>query len=250
MLLLLDVGNSRLKWALVRANQWIAHGAVAKQDIGTLALTQWQTLPRPQYALGVNVAGEAVRVRVEAQLARWRVQPYWLAAGEHECGLHNQYQPPGQLGSDRWAALIAGWERCRASCLVVNAGTALTVDALQAQGGEGLFRGGLIVPGLRIMRQALADHTAALKLTPGEFRDFPTSTADAVWTGTIRAACGAIEGSRASLAAALDTSDPVPVLLTGGAAAELAPHLNEPVTVVDNLVLEGVLAIAAAHSLA
>src|SRR5438552_6180760 len=159
MLLLLDIGNSRLKWALVRANQWIAHGAVAKQDIGTLALTQWQSLPRPQYALGVNVAGEPVRVRVEAQLARWRVQPYWLVATEQECGVRNGYEKPTQLGSDRWVGLIAAWQRTRAPCLVVNAGTALTIDVLDAESEEGVFRGGIIVPGLRIMRQALADHT-------------------------------------------------------------------------------------------
>jgi len=250
MLLLLDVGNSRLKWGLVRTNHWIAHGAVAKQDIGTLALTQWQNLPRPQYALGVNVAGEAVRVRVEAQLARWRVQPYWLVATEFECGVHNYYHVPAQLGGDRWAGLLAAWQRVQEPCLVVNAGTALTIDVLDAHEGEGRFRGGLIVPGLRIMRQALADYTAALKMAPGEYEVFPTSTANAMWTGAIRAACGAIERSRASLVEATKSTGPVPIILTGGSAIELVPYLSAPLTVVDNLVLEGVLAIAMAHSLA
>jgi type III pantothenate kinase len=250
MLLLLDVGNSRLKWALVRNNLWTASGAVAKQDIGTLALTQWQSLPRPQYALGVNVAGEAVRVRVEAQLARWKITPYWLGASDYACGVHNVYEKSSQLGADRWAALIAGWQRIRGHCLVVNAGTALTVDALEARQGEGVFRGGLIVPGVRVMRQALADYTAGLRIAPGEFEAFPTSTANAMWTGAIRAACGAIEEMRGTLAQATQGFDRPPVLLTGGSAIELAPYLNEPLTVVDNLVLEGVLAIAAAHSLA
>lgn len=248
MLLLLDVGNSRLKWALVRANQWIAHGAVAKQDIGTLALTQWQNLPRPQYALGVNVAGEAVRVRVEAQLARWRVQPYWLTATDFECGVRNGYRHPGQLGPDRWMGLLAAWQRMHQPCLVINAGTALTIDVLDAEADVGVFRGGLILPGLRLMRQALADYTAGLKIAPGEFEAFPTSTANAMWTGAIRAARGAIDQTRAELAAA--TGAPIPLLMSGGAAMELLSHLSEPLTVADNLVLEGVLAVAAAHALA
>ena len=122
--------------------------------------------------------------------------------------------------------------------MVVNAGTAVTVDALDE---EGVFRGGLILPGMRLMLQALAENTAALKSVRGDFRAFPDNTADALTTGAVQAICGAVEQMRRQI----DTNPAqVRVYLAGGAAVELAPHLSPPVEVVDNLVLEGVLALA------
>ena len=120
--------------------------------------------------VGVNVAGEAARVRVEAQLARWRVTPEWLTASAAACGVTNRYARPAQLGADRWASLVAAWRRSTATdlfppaCVVVNAGTAVTIDALDA---DGVFRGGLILPGMRLMLQALAENTAGLKIRAG-----------------------------------------------------------------------------------
>src|SRR6266699_7071451 len=130
MLLLLDSGHSRLTWGLASEHGWAAQGAVRNQEIGTLALRDWQNLPRPARVVGVNVAGEATRVRVEAQLVRWRTTPEWLIAGEAAEGVYNRYARPSQLGADRWAALIAARRRLAnelfpASCVVVNAGTAV-----------------------------------------------------------------------------------------------------------------------------
>ena len=160
------------------------------------------------------------------------------------CGVTNDYARPSQLGADRWASLIAAWQRSNTTelfppaCVVVNAGTAVTIDVLDAQG---VFRGGLILPGVRLMLQTLAENTAALKSAPGEFRDFPDNTADALHSGAMQAICGAVEQMRRQI----DTNPAqVRVYLAGGAAMELAPHLNPPIEVVDNLVLEGVLALA------
>ncbi|HVO90289.1 MAG TPA: type III pantothenate kinase [Casimicrobiaceae bacterium] len=243
-ILVIDIGNSRMKWGLHGPRGWMAQGVVLNQDIGTLALRDWQNLPRPVRAVGVNVAGEAARVRVEGQLSRWRVPVEWLFASAQAGGVVNRYAKPSQLGPDRWAAMIAARRRVLSGeqypppCVVVNAGTAVTVDALDA---DGVFLGGIILPGLRLMLQALADHTASLKVPPGDFRDFPTSTADALYTGVLNAACGAVELMRLRLHRD-DTS--VKCYLAGGAAHELAPHLAGPLEVVDNLVLEGVLLLA------
>ena len=153
---------------------------------------------------------------------------------------------PAQLGADRWASLCAARRRSLAddlfppACVVVNAGTAVTVDALDA---DGVFRGGLILPGLRLMLRALAENTAALKVTPGEMRPFPDNTADALYSGAMSAVCGAIESMRRRVD---PRAEQVRCYLAGGSAAEIAPHLNAPVEVVDNLVLEGVLALAGA----
>lgn len=243
MILVLDCGNSRLKWGLAGPQGWVSHGNVANQEIGTLALRGWQNLPRPARVVGVNVAGEATRVRVEAQLVRWRTAPEWLIASEQAGGVYNRYARPSQLGPDRWAALIAARQRVAGelfpvSCVVVNAGTAVTVDALDS---TGVFRGGIILPGLNLMLHVLASNTAALRTPPGRFHDFPINTADALASGALQAVCGAIEQMRRHL----DEDGPLPkAYLSGGAAADVAPHLTAPVEVVDNLVLEGVLALA------
>jgi type III pantothenate kinase len=238
MILLLDVGNTRLKWALSGARGWIAQGVLSNQEIGTLALKQWQNIPRPLRVVGVNVAGEAVRVRVEGQLARWRLWPQWLKPAAAGSGITNAYDEAAQLGPDRWAALVAARKLVPGDCVVVNAGTALTVDALDAQN---VFRGGFILPGLAMMRQALAANTARLQVTGGLYRDFPTNTADAIMSGSIQAACGAILRLRALLATG---PEPVTVVVSGGAAGEILPRLEGPVIHREHLVLEGVEAIA------
>jgi type III pantothenate kinase len=242
--LVIDVGNSRMKWGLFSRRGWLAQGAVDNADIGTLALRDWQNLPRPVRAVGVNVAGEAARVRVEGQLNRWRLPVEWLVATTAAAGVQNRYDRPSQLGPDRWASLVAARRRVLmagpAPCVVVNAGTAVTVDALDA---DGTFRGGFILPGMRLMLRALAENTAALKVAPGGYQDFPTSTPDALYSGSLQAVCGAIELMRLRLTqGTLEAT----VYLSGGAAAEVATHLAPPVEVVDNLVLEGVLVLAEA----
>jgi type III pantothenate kinase len=242
--LVVDVGNSRMKWALVDARGALAQGVVPNVEIGSLAVRDWQNLPRPASAVGVNVAGEAARVRVEGQLTRWRLGMRWLAASPSACGVVNRYSPPSQLGPDRWAAVVAARLRALETdpqpqpVVVVNAGTAVTVDTLDA---DGTFRGGLILPNMRLMLRALADNTAALKVPPGAYAEFPTNTADALYTGALQAVCGAIELARARLST---QGTPVRCYLAGGAAPEIAPHLAAPVELVDNLVLEGVLALA------
>ena len=244
-ILVIDVGNSRLKWAMRGPQGWTARGAVANQDIGSLAVRDWQTLERPVRAVGVNVAGEAARVRVEGQLARWRLPIEWLAAGAQAGGVTNGYRTPSQLGADRWVSLVAARRRAVAAneaapqaCVVVSAGTAVTVDALDASGA---FLGGLILPGVQLMLRVLADNTAALRTPPGAFQEFPTTTPDAVYSGAMQAVCGAIEQLRQRLRG---DAAAITCYVSGGNAQDIAPRLAPPVEVVDNLVLEGVLVLA------
>lgn len=244
MILLIDSGNSRMKWGLVGPRGWVGQGVVSNTELATLALRDWQNLPRPARAIGVNVAGEAARVRVEGQLARWRLPIQWLSASGEASGVVNRYENPSQLGADRWAALVAARRRAIESdvfpppCVVINAGTAVTVDAMDS---DGVFHGGVILPGLQLMLQSLAERTSALKVAPGEFRDFPTNTADAIYSGVMQSICGAIELMRAKLGG---NEVSVKCYIAGGAAREIAPYLAAPVEVVDNLVLEGVLVLA------
>lgn len=242
-LLALDVGNTRLKWALYAGGVMRDHGALILEEISTLNDTQWKTFPPPDRIIGSNVAGEAVRHRVEDQLARWLVDPDWIVSHAAECGVVNGYDRPSLLGPDRWAALIAARRRIPdAPVLVITVGTAVTIDALDA---SGTFVGGLIVPGFGLMLDALEAGTAGLRVPSGDFQTFPTNTSNALMSGGVHALAGAAERMARLLS---DQTGRTPrVLLAGGAAPKLAPHLQFPYAMVDNLVLEGLARIAEAR---
>ncbi|MDR0247447.1 MAG: type III pantothenate kinase [Burkholderiales bacterium] len=251
-ILVIDAGNARLKWAVADRYGWSASGSISNSNIGVLALTHWQNIVQPMRAIGVNVAGKAMQHKIEMQMVRWRIRVEWLAPQTEAAGVKNSYADPSQLGADRWAALAAARWRQRHTadtspkpCLVVGLGTAATVDALAA---DGTFLGGLILPGFALMRNSLASNTAGLplKTAKGAYADFPTSTENAIFSGAVQAIRGAIAEMRTLLAAHHGIA-PSNVMLfaAGGDASAFLPHLTEPLTIVDNLVLEGVLALAA-----
>lgn len=240
LVLALDVGNTRLKWAAFVRGILREHGALLLEEISTLNATQWKMLPPPERMIGSNVAGDAVRHRVEDQLARWKLEPEWIVAQAAQCGVVNGYDRPGLLGPDRWAALIAARRRFpEGPSLVITVGTAVTIDALDE---KGTFLGGLIVPGFGLMLDALEAGTAGLRVPSGDFQPFPTNTSNALMSGGVHALAGAAERMTRLLT---DRTRRVPrVLLAGGAAPKLAPHLQFGYTMVDNLVLEGLSCIA------
>ena len=255
--LAIDIGNTRLKWALYAAArpgaELLQQGAVFLETIDELAETQWQTLPPPQAMLGAVVAGDAVRRRVEEQMELWDFEPRWVVPSAREAGIENGYDHPNRLGADRWVALAGARSRVLEGvaaggalrpALVVMVGTAATVDALDAQGR---FIGGLILPGFGLMLRALEMGTAGLKVPTGEVVDFPTNTSDALMSGGANALAGAIERQYRRL---LQRTGQEPLLLmTGGAAVKLAPITDLPFEMVDTLIFEGLL-LMQSHRLA
>lgn len=229
-MLLIDSGNSRIKWALVEDENWLRQGETG--HAGGVALQQaFSDLPPPRKIVVSNVAGDEAEQRIRAACENWPYPARFIVATAAQCGVRNRYERPAQLGSDRWAALIAAWHRERAACLVVNCGTATTVDALSAQGE---FIGGLILPGVGMMLRSLAEETARLAPSPGAWREFPRNTADAVYSGAIQATAGAVRQQYALLGA-----EGARCLLSGGAADSVQPHLGLPLERVENLVLRG-----------
>jgi len=232
--LLLDVGNSRIKWAQLEGERWARQGVV---EAGSWPVLQqdFSALPPPRKILVSNVAGVAAAQQVIAACAAWPCAVEFVAAKEEQCGVRNFYQQPAQLGSDRWAALIAAWHQVHAACLVVNCGTATTVDALS---DEGVFLGGLILPGVDMMRRSLVTGTAGLVVAEGGWFAFPRNTADAIASGAIQATVGAIRQQFDLLG-----KDGVLCVLSGGAAGSVQPHLKLPLLRMDNLVLQGLQVI-------
>lgn len=238
--LALDAGNTRIKWGLNVGGHWVARGATPVKEAHKLG-RDWPALPPGTIAKGSNVAGITVELALFDAVANYDIDLTLVASLPSQLGVTNGYRDPGQLGTDRWAALVAAHHLAGGHKLVVNAGTALTVDALR---GDGHFLGGIIVPGPALMRSSLTGGTAGLKLTEGAFDRFPRSTPDAITTGAVQAAVGAIERMAAAMAEA--GAAPERVVLSGGAASTLEPHLSRPATLNDNLVLDGVALIARA----
>lgn len=238
VVLAIDAGNTRIKWGVHDARAWKITGALPTVESGRLG-DDWASLARIDRAIACNVAGADVERNLVAACARHRLSLALIVSRAEQLGVVNGYRDPRQLGADRWAALVAAHAMGAGHKLVVTAGTALTIDAL---GADGRFAGGLIVPGPALMRRALGGGTAGLRDTEGAFDEFPATTPDAIATGALQACVGAIVRMRDAMAAR--GMAPERVLLSGGAAGEIAPRLPMPFAIHDNLVLDGLARIA------
>lgn len=238
--LLVDAGNTRIKWGLHDGRALVRTGAVDTAKARALS-EAWGASGGARRAIASNVAGEAVEAHLEGACDALGIALRIVRSEPERLGVVNGYRDPSQLGSDRWAALIAAHHGGPGHKLVVNAGTALTIDAL-AEGGR--FLGGLIVPGPALMRRSLDRGTAGLRLTEGAFHDLPESTPDAITTGAIQACAGAIARMRDAMEK--HGMAPRKLVLSGGAHAELVEHLPIAPTIRENLVLEGLALIARA----
>ncbi|HRH81325.1 MAG TPA: type III pantothenate kinase [Thiobacillaceae bacterium] len=242
MILLVDAGNTRLKWAAWRDGRCRDRGAVPVGEAGGQA-ARWAGLA-PRW-VGVScVAGDDIRAVLEHTLHGLGVPVFWLVSRAAGFGIRNGYARPEQLGSDRFATLIACQRLGLTPCVVAGIGTAVTVDALT---GEGEFLGGLILPGLGLMRAALRGGTAGVRTAAdgmaGVTADFPTATDSGVETGIRLAVAGAVREMHHRLGARLGR--PAGVVLTGGDAALLAGDIGISAQVRDDLVLEGLRWVAA-----
>lgn len=232
-ILALDAGNTRIKWGVHDGRGWRARGAIATSDAASLrqALRSAGAFER---AIACNVAGEEVRARIEEAC-----KASFVVAAAEQLGVRNRYSDPAQLGPDRWTALLAAHHGEKGHKLVVNVGTALTIDALTASGE---FLGGLIVPGPALMRRSLDRGTAGLRLTEGAFQALPRSTPDAITSGALQACAGAI--ARLGTAMASHGAAPDRIILSGGAARQIEAMLPYAHTYRENLVLEGLVLAA------
>jgi type III pantothenate kinase len=223
----------------------LANGVEFLEQIDRLAESAWLKLPEPARMLGCIVAAQAVKHRVEEQMEMWNVEPRWVVASEAEAGLANGYDYPARLGADRWVAMIGARHHMLQRGLVrplmlVMVGTAVTVEAIDE---HGRFLGGLILPGHGIMLRALESGTAGLHVPTGDVKHFPTNTSDALTSGGSFAIAGACERMYQHLKAHCG-AEPL-CLMTGGAGWKMLPSMGRPYELVDNLIFDGLLVIAA-----
>lgn len=226
MKLLVDIGNSRIKWARETAAGLGHHGDALRQGPGFGALLDryWQDMQAPEQILVSNVAGSKVADELASwTMARWECAPSYATVSRSACGVTNAYRDPAQLGIDRWLAMIAAWQKYREPVCIIDCGTALTVDAVDV---EGRHLGGLIIPGLALMQESLSSRAPGIRSAgrPSTFSGLADNTADAVNSGCVTAIVAAIERITAMVR---EQSGPgVPCLLTGGDAGHLLPHIS------------------------
>ncbi len=266
--LALDVGNTRLKWALYAHARpgaaMLAQGAEFLENIDKLAEGTWSGIDQPAAMLGCVVAGDAIKRRVEAQMEeRWgngdvysegSFRPRWVVASSVEAELTNGYDHPARLGADRWVAMIGAWHSMRARqaagapsrpLVVVMVGTAVTVEAIDAQAK---FLGGFILPGHGIMLRALESGTAGLHVPTGEVTEFPTNTSDALTSGGTYAIAGAVRRMHHHLH---QRTGQLPwVVMTGGAGWKMRPSMGMEVELLESLIFDGLLEVALRRGLA
>lgn len=236
MHLLVDIGNSRLKWAVSLDNQFYPGGAAFHAGLEKNLPALWACLPA---IASVNIA--CVGSKAALATVRAAARSLWPQAVVNEArtqaeafGVRNGYDQPSFLGVDRWLALIAVRRLYPGRVTVVDCGTAITVDLIDERGHH---EGGYISPGLDLMRRALASGTEALPLGRKNYPpDFGRSTQAGIYNGTLASAAGMITYivNRQTRAGA--------IVMTGGDAAAVADRLNLPVVVDADLVLKGLAA--------
>lgn len=237
-ILLLDIGNSRLKWALWDGRRLKAGAAIEHGGRPANALPALETPPRSVWISNVTGAAQEPAL-MRAVRKAWKLEPNFARSEVRRLGLKNSYREPQRLGIDRWLALLAGWTLAQGAVAVADAGTALTVDCADAQGRH---LGGFIAPGL----------LTAQKATLGSTR-FATRTLDARYRGGLgrdTEACvrqGAFLGCLGAIDRASAVAGPqARRFITGGDAKRLLPHLEGHWEYRPLLVFEGLLALAQA----
>lgn len=235
--LLLDVGNSRLKWATAKAGRIGDSGAVA-HDGDPAALIAGLPVEAIDAVWVAHVTGLAHEEALSAALfQRYAQRPNFARSSPRWRELRNAYAEPERLGVDRWLVMIAAWTQGQGAACIVDAGTALTIDNIDA---GGLHQGGIIAAGLRTQQRAVLGHTrfATRDMTAPYSGGLGFETEACVRQGAMLACLGAID--RAAAAAGSSARR----LMTGGDAALLLPYLGTGWEHRPNLVLEGLLAVA------
>lgn len=243
MNLLIDMGNTRLKWGGAKAGQFITGQSLANVRLNRQALVDlWQGIARPR-----RIAISCVSASQLLELVQWVAVELWPDADivlvkpqAQAFGVTNAYQQPGKLGVDRWLSLVAVWQQYQSPACIVDCGTAITVDLIDA---DGRHQGGLISPGLTLMKKSLGQGTEALRFSETVYAvGLSDNTEAAIYSGTLMAAVGMIEHVLAKQPPNLR------LILTGGDAELIAGQLGIPSTVDPDLVLRGLLCVLEGHT--
>ena len=247
MMLLVDAGNTALKWGLYEAGEFIAVDRMVHRDCNlTEKLTRyWTSLQSPEEVFIANVAGERLADTLSAWIQQqWSLIPRFASTTDTACGVTNAYSVAADLGVDRWAALIGAHHHIRGAVCIVDCGTAITVDVLAANGHH---LGGLILPGVELLKQVVQQDTAGVKpVTEMQVANLlANKTGEGVHSGAVYMAVAAIDRIINDIVATLDQD--IELVITGGDADTMLPLLARSAHHDSALVLKGLAILAGEH---
>jgi type III pantothenate kinase len=238
MKLLVDIGNTRLKSALLDGERWQSIEAVPGAEVdGAL----WKNIHNVDAAWIASVASADVTERTSAHIRdRFGVAAHIVRSSAESCGVRNAYADPEKLGVDRFLSLIAVHAQQKGAAVIASCGTALTLDALR---DDGQHLGGLIAPSPALMQQALRAGAARLReIGDAAVVEIADNTDAAVASGTWLSAAALTERFIAKVAVSIGTS--LRLIVTGGGADKLAALLDGPHEIETDLVLRGLARLA------
>jgi type III pantothenate kinase len=234
MNLLVDIGNTRLKWVILQDGGLVTGRTLVNQQITRHALIEVWNMPASPERLAIACVSATPLLEMVLAVAfeLWpAIKISHVKSQAHAFGVHNAYQQPEKLGVDRWLALVAVRNYYQLPACIVDCGTAITVDLIDA---DGKHQGGLISPGLTLMKKSLATGTEALQFHETSYEFGPANfTEAAIYSGTLAAAAGLIEHVLTKQSSAMQ------LILTGGDAEIIATQLAIKPIVDTDLVLRG-----------
>jgi len=239
MILLVDIGNSQIKWTTIQSKVLAdsQHFSRPKTGIKAALNKAWKSLEDIEAVFVSNVAGDKIAAQLTEWIDKqWKLTPVFVQSEKRRFGVTNAYEQPETLGVDRWLAIVAGRQHARQVTCIIDCGTAITVDIVTEKGQH---QGGLIVPGLSLMKQMLTDNTDALNnvAQESEFNLLATNTHSAIQAGTLYMVTATLENLINDLQQ--NFTDEIRFLITGGDAEELIPLLPQPLIHEPDLVLKG-----------
>lgn len=240
MNLLVDSGNTFIKWQLLAgdAASKVA-GKCLTEDVLTLA-RHWENIAAPDRVVISNVSGKKIGSELCLSVAElWGLEVEFVSSESNCCGLVNSYHQPEQLGVDRWMAMVGAYSIKHRLTVVIDCGTAVTVDLITE---DGVFLGGVILPGLKTALNSLVNETNAVEeKTETEIKwegnVAALSTAGGVQAGVMFGLAGGIERVVAELVSKVDSNPEI--YITGGDAEKILPYLSLDVILQSDLVIQG-----------
>ena len=239
MNLLIDIGNSRIKWATLDDKELSASAFLERKTTGlkTQLNKAWKPLKNIEAVWVSNVAGEKVALQLTDWCEKnWQMTPNFISAEAKRFGVSNAYDKPETLGTDRWLGLVAVRQHLQKACCIIDCGTAITVDILTANGQH---QGGFIMPGLGLMRSTLAAGTDALTENTDDvaFNLLATNTYSAIQAGTLYSISATLENLIRDLQQ--NFNNEIRFIISGGDAAAIQPLLPDDVELDSDIVLKG-----------
>ena len=238
-MLTIDIGNSRIKWVQWDDRSMVCRGASGydKEQLPQQLSTMFAELQTSRIVIA-SVADDAVNLHVRHWfIHNWQLEPEFVKSQKQQLGVVNSYLNPESMGVDRWMALLAAYEKYQQALCVIDCGTAVTFDVLSS---EGMHQGGLIMPGVYMMQQALFRDTDRVNIGAGKLVPLANNTSDAVYSGCLQLLASGLDG----LCMQQSVDDGLLCVLTGGDGELLAGLMNCHCSYEPDLILYGLQAVS------